>query len=215
MKKPSINPIPLALWTLLSVIAAIGLRAWLYPVLTWHALELQPEPNTRLQGYKLTIVRDHPIYFDQGLGKWYLIYFGYTGCQRGCRQTLNDLDTLVKKFDGVDSQFKPSGVFTSLDPVEDNEQTLPSFIDKNYPGLSGISGHYDELEKLASLFGLPFHHTTIEADKQWLEQHPSRIYVIDPQLRYIGSFAAATPAETMYDDMQQLTHQLWRYHHNR
>jgi protein SCO1/2 len=176
---------------------------------------LQPEPNANLQGYKITITGDTPFYFGQASGKWYLFYFGYTTCTPDCQKSLHELDTLVKKFDGVDQRYKPSVTFISMNPTEDTTQTFPSFIDKNYPNLNGISGHYDELEELMSLFGLRLHHTTIEADKQWLDQHPSRIYVIDPQLRYIGSFAPATQTETMYADMQQLTHQLWRYHHNR
>ena len=186
---------------LLSAGAAVGLRNWLHPPLHLQAAKLLPEPvDIQDQGYLVRVAGDTPIYFDKNVSHWVMLYFGYT-TSPDTPLVLQALGQMLKQFDGVDSQYKPMVIFVNLDPSQNKSDELEKFAQRFHPDMHGVTAHNDELARLTGFFG-----------KQDWATNSSHIFILDPQMRYIGSLAPPHRADVLYTDMEQLTHQLWRYH---
>jgi len=227
-----------AVLLLLSTGAAIGLRSWLHPPLHLQAATLLPEllpessPESvkNLQGYQLTYVGDTSIDFGVLRDRWILLFFGYTACPNSWPQSLQELSKMMATFDGVDAKYKPKVFFVYLDHPGDasTARLLQTYGHYFHADIAGLTGHNDELARLTNFFDVPFRPTTTIGDQEFLVQDgvnapmnctdpsianiSSQIFIMDPQLRYIGSFAAPQDGNALYSDMQQLIHQLWRYH---
>jgi len=203
MNKKLPHIILMTVLVLLSVGTAFGLRAWLHPPL--KNAELLPEPKS-LQGqnYRLDI-DDHTVPLNIAIGHWVLLYFSYTTCSLS-QEELQELGQMMKQFDGTDSEYKPIVIFVSLDPEQDKQGKLDIFTQRFHPDLN------DELARLTNLFGVAYNRTTTDRDDKCLINHSSRIFILDSQLRYIGSFAPPYNANTLYSDMQQIILHAWRFH---
>lgn len=206
MNKKQLQIIWVLIFVLLSAGAAVGLRAWLHPPFHLQAAKLLPEPKHLLgQGYRLTFGGgDEPLDLDRLVGHWILFYFSYPGCGDMCAQQLRALTNMLNQFATTDGQYKPTVVYINLDAAPGKKRTLTVSTSSVHPGIPILSGNNDETDRLTRFFG-------VEPDAL-AERHSSQIFILDPHLRYIGAFPTPNNADVLYSDMQQLIHQLWRYH---
>jgi len=204
-----------------SVGVAVGLRAWLHPPLKLQAAQLLPEPKS-LQGYVLTN-GDTAINLGLLKGHWALLFFGYTSCPDVCPLELQKLGQMLKRFDALQQKQKPLVIFVSLDPERDTPDRLKTYVNFFQADMIGVTGRNSELASLANFFGFAYNRSTTMAGKDYLiaagadmpsgsgqhylVNHSSRIFIVDMQSRYIGSFAPPHDADILFTDMQQLVDQ--------
>jgi len=202
----------------MGVIAAVGLRMWLHPPLKLQAAQLLPEPKS-IAGYELTM-GGTKVNFDMARGRWALVFLGYTQCPDVCPLELQKLAQMLKQFDARDAKQKPLVVFVSVDPERDTPEQLKKYAAFFHPEMLGITGSNSELAALAQFLGASYNRTTTikgkeyliqsgadmptAAEKHYVVNHSSRIYIIDDESRYIGSFAPPHDASILFTDMQQL-----------
>ena len=193
----------------LSIGAAVGLRAWLHPPLNLQATELLAEPiPLQNQGYALT-VGETAFNLDMAHEHWLLLYPGNSACTQQNTQTLQELGKVLASFDGIDSQYKPLAVFIDLYPAPDKTDRLAAYANQFHKDLHGLTGRGDELTRLAKVLGFSYEQGFAAACQ---ENDTARIFILDPQLRYIGFRTAPHHAKLISADMKNLSHQLWRYH---
>lgn len=197
-----------AVLIVLSASAAVGLRAWLHPPLQLQAAELLATPVAmQNQGYVLTL-GDVTFNLDIAKDHWLLVYPATIACPQENTEVLQELSKLLLRFDGVDAQYKPVIVFINLSPNTDPNIDTGQW----HRDIQKFSGGSDELARLARVLGFRYDNSNTGATTNCTDHDAPRIYILDPQLRYIGSFVPPHRADTLYSDMQQLIHQLWRYH---
>ena len=205
----------------IGLVAAMGLRAWLHPPLKLQAAQLLPEPKS-IAGYELTMGATH-VKFDMAQGRWVLIFLGYTECADVCPLELQKLAQMLKQFEASGAQQKPLVVFVSVDPERDTPDLLKTYAAFFHSEMQALTGSNSELAALAQFLGASYNRTTtikgkaylIQAgadmpagsEKHYVVNHSSRIFIVDPQSHYVGSFAPPHDAAILYSDMQQLLNQ--------
>ena len=113
-------------------------------LITWRSLS-PPDPVTRVSGDALIVSRyslvdqtGRAVTEKDYLGRWQLVFFGFTHCPDVCPTTLAymsaALDELGHKADRV------APLFISVDPERDTPEVLSEYLAAIDPRLIGLTG---------------------------------------------------------------------------
>jgi len=185
------------------------------PELHLQALQRLPEPRPLID-----VELEHADLGKGNLsaleGRWGLLYFGYRSCPDVCPLELHKLGQLLARFE-TEGKPLPYVLFVSVDPERDTPEALKAYAGYFHPGILGVTGRNRDLAQLANFFGAAYSRTVQIQGKTYLVEagadmpagsgahyevnHSSRVFVIDPAGRYIGSFAPPHDPEQWYGDM--------------
>ncbi|KAK7694452.1 hypothetical protein QCA50_001638 [Cerrena zonata] len=75
------------------------------------------------------------------LGKWSLIYFGFTNCPDICPEELDKMSDAVER---LEKEYGPivQPIFVSVDPARDPVQQIKRYVADFHPRLIGLTGDY-------------------------------------------------------------------------
>lgn len=103
------------------------------------------------------------------LGKWTLIYFGFTHCPDICPDELQKLAAAVDNIkDKGDIEIVP--VFISVDPERDTVDQVREYVKEFHPKLVGLTGNSDEIRKVARAYRV-YYMKTEEEGSDYLVDH--------------------------------------------
>src|SRR5205823_8716209 len=115
------------------------------------------------------------------LGKWHLIFFGYTHCPDTCPTALNELslaiDRLGKKRDEVVI------VYISVDPERDTPEVLKSYVASFDAPVVALTGSAEQVAQAARAYRVYFAKHARPGGEYDMD-HSAVIYVMDPQGRF-------------------------------
>ncbi|MCJ0973308.1 SCO family protein [Pseudomonas sp. PS1] len=92
---------------------------------------------------------------EQLLGRWHLIFFGFTFCPDVCPTTLSDMRRLLRSLP-ADTRDQLQLVMVTADPARDTPDKLKSYLSYYRAGFKGLTGTMDTLQQLSRSLGLPF-----------------------------------------------------------
>ena len=129
------------------------------------------------------------------LGKYMLVFFGYTYCPDICPTELQvmsaALDSLGPKADTVQP------VFISVDPQRDTPEILKQYVENFHPRLMGLTGTPEEIASVAKTYRV-FYSRVENADPDaYLMDHSTIMYLMDPQGRFLKHFSYSTDAAAL------------------
>lgn len=131
------------------------------------------------------------------LGKYVLMFFGYTFCPDLCPMTLSTFSE-VKRMLGKHAQ-KLKIVFVSVDPKRDTSATLKSYLRQFEVGIDGLTGssvQIDHIKKIFRVYSLKSTGKGQDKDN-YLVDHTSVSYLIGPKGNFIKFFRYGIEAEVI------------------
>lgn len=129
------------------------------------------------------------------MGKWTLIYFGFTHCPDICPDELQKLATAVDKLkrkDGID--IVP--VFISVDPERDTVEQVHDYVKEFHQDLVGLTGTEDEVRQVARAYRV-YYMKTEEEGSDYLVDHSIVMYLMDPNMKFVKFFGKNYDADTL------------------
>jgi len=132
--------------------------------------------------FRLVDHRGEPFDRERLLGRWSLLFFGYTWCPDICPVTLSKLAPVLDLLGPEDAV---QAVFVSVDPERDDTARLAEYVAFFHPALVGATGPPDELERLTGAIGV-YHEKRAFDDPGadgYLVDHSSSLFLVDPQAR--------------------------------
>jgi protein SCO1 len=139
---------------------------------------------------------------DQSLrGKWLLIYFGYTFCPDACPTALSNISAALVKLGARAQRVQP--LFITIDPRRDTRETMAKYMKSFDPRILGLTGSAAALAVVAREFGVFVAPQKAEGD-DYLIDHSSFIYVMNPQGRFAVTLAGNLPGAKMAARLEQL-----------
>ncbi|XP_042491343.1 protein SCO1 homolog 1, mitochondrial-like [Macadamia integrifolia] len=120
------------------------------------------------------------------VGKWNLIYFGFTHCPDICP------DELLKLAAAIDKIKKEAGievvpVFISVDPERDTVEQVGEYVKEFHPNLIGLTGTADEIGKVARAYRV-YYMKTEEEGSDYLVDHSIIMYLMGPDMEFVKFF---------------------------
>jgi protein SCO1 len=210
-------------WVILVLVIAAAVGVKLAPQLLGtesqlHSAQLLPAPKF-LPAIKLEKNKTEIFTAENFKGHWNLIFFGFTNCPDFCPLELQKLGKLLQLSQQKQQSHAPLQViFISLDPERDSPEKINAYTAFFHPQIVGLSSSNVELAKVAHLFGSDYSRKATAAgallnipagidmpgnvENNYQVDHSARIYIVNPDASYVGSFAPPHNAEHMWNDLQ-------------
>lgn len=135
-------------------------------------------------------------------GRYLMIYFGYTFCPDVCPTALADMAIALDDLGPMAARVQP--LFVSVDPARDTPQRLKSYVVEFHPRLIGLTGSDDQVTRAARAYRV--YYAKVEdaaAGADYLMDHSSIVYLMDPEGRYVTHFGHGTSPETMAERLRE------------
>jgi protein SCO1/2 len=136
-------------------------------------------------------------------GKWLLVYFGYTFCPNTCPMTLNEIATALEKL-GTDAA-KMQPLFITVDPQRDTRKVLEQYTQSFDPRIVGLTGSPQQIDAVTQGYGAyAVRHKTGPGPEDYVLDHSTYLYVMDPGGKFIRAFDADTSGDRIADALREL-----------
>lgn len=136
-------------------------------------------------------------------GKWLLVYFGFTFCPSTCPTALLEVATALERLGPDAAQLQP--LFITVDPQRDTPEVMKEYTQSFDPRIVGLTGTAEEIAAVAREYGAYFapQRTGPGAD-DYVIDHSSYLYLMDPRGEFVRGFAADTPGDRIADTLREL-----------
>ncbi|MCB0119696.1 MAG: SCO family protein [Anaerolineales bacterium] len=138
-------------------------------------------------------------------GKLVLVYFGYTFCPDICPATLANVAQALRdigtKADDVQL------IMVSLDPERDTPDKLAEYVGHFYPTFIGITGTKEQLDEIASLYGIYYQKTEGSSATDYLIDHTATLLVLDREGYLKLVFPFGVTSQEIADDLKYMLRQ--------
>jgi len=159
-------------------------------------------PGRELVGFDLTTTEGKRFKPSQLLGKWTILFFGYTQCRSICPVSMDALHRMhqILKQEKSLGQI-PQVYMISLDPKRDTSASLAQYVhgfDRDFIGVLGAS---KVIRRLSNQLGIVYD-TQMQKDGQI--DHSGTVTVINPSGEVTLFFTPPLNPEWMADDLKIL-----------
>src|SRR5262245_22984597 len=135
-------------------------------------------------------------------GKWTLIYFGYTFCPDACPTVLTNLSIALNLLRNEADKVQP--LFITVDPKRDTRQVLADYLKSFDPRIIGLTGSKEQTAAVAKAYRVYVESSPAESSDNYLVDHSSYVYLMDPSAKFTGVIAGATPGDEMAAQLHKL-----------
>lgn len=151
-------------------------------------------PPQAAADFSLTSQDQETVKLSDFMGKYVLLFFGFTNCPDECPLTMGFLKQMYDKLG--DQADKVQVVLITTDPDNDTPQALGDYLSHFDPSFIGLTASQAELQPVWSSYGV----TVMDGG----ETHSSFIYLIDPQGKLIATYPLLENADGITVDMEHL-----------
>lgn len=136
-------------------------------------------------------------------GKWLLVYFGYTFCPNSCPTTLLEIATALKQLGPDAARVQP--LFITIDPQRDTPQVMQQYTQSFDPRIIGLTGTPEQIAAVAHEYGAYYvRHAIGPGDKDYVMDHSTYLYVMNPEGKYVRAFDSGTSADHIAEALREL-----------
>ena len=125
---------------------------------------------------------------ERFLGKWSLVFFGFTNCPDVCPTTISFLNEFVAQLpedEAADTQV----VLVSVDPARDSVEQLAGYVPYFNPDFIGVTGEFLDIHRFATALNTPFRKVPGQGENYQVD-HSANVVLINPRGDYHGFFKA-------------------------
>lgn len=194
---------PLILFAALVLLLAAGIAgyAWMN-----RQSEQQHGTGVALVGgpFTLTDQNGRTVTERDFLGKYMLVFFGYTYCPDVCP---TELQVMMAALDAMGPEAgKVQPVFISVDPGRDTPEVLKAYVGNFGPRLIGLTGSPDEVAAAAKAYRVYYAKAgKTSSATDYLMDHSSIIYLMGPDGRFVRHMPYTTDAAKLAAELRQAT----------
>lgn len=133
-------------------------------------------------------------------GKWSLIYFGYTYCPDVCPTSLSVMSQALDALGPQAERVRP--VFVTVDAERDTVAQLALYQQSFHPSFVMLTGTPEQVRKAAQAYRVYFRKAESKGATEYLMDHSSITYLMDPDGHYVTHFGHEATPEAMADAMR-------------
>ncbi|CAL9729613.1 protein Sco1p, mitochondrial [Monosporozyma unispora] len=120
------------------------------------------------------------------LGKFSLIYFGFSHCPDICPDELDKLGVWLDELEGSNIKIQP--IFITCDPARDSPQVLKDYLTDFHDGIIGLTGSYDDVKKVCKQYRVYFSTPpNVKPGQDYLVDHSIFFYLMNPEGQFVDA----------------------------
>lgn len=175
----------LGLWLLVFVAAAFVLMRY------FDAGREAPLASGPGGPFELTAHTGETVSSEQFLGRYMLVYFGYSYCPDVCPLDLQKMSVALYQLEQQGYDTTPiQPIFISIDPERDTVEELANYVPDFHPRLLALTGSLDQISAVARDYKVYFAKRAQEGTDDYLMDHSALIFVMDPEGNYVRLFSS-------------------------
>lgn len=125
------------------------------------------------------------------LGRYMMVYFGYSYCPDVCRIELHKLTVALNILEEEGYDLSPiQTLFISVDPERDTVEELADYVLDYHPSLIALRGSPEEIADVAAKYRVYYAKREQEGIDGYLMDHQSYVFVMDKDGKYNRLFTA-------------------------
>ncbi|BGP23821.1 Cu-binding protein [Rhodotorula toruloides] len=129
------------------------------------------------------------------LGKWSLVYFGFTNCPDICPEELDKMTTVVDSI-AKSHNIDILPVFITCDPARDDVKAVKTYVKDFHPSLVGLTGSYEDIKKTCKAYRVYFSTPpNASPSDDYLVDHSIFFYLMDPSNKFVDAFGRSMAAK--------------------
>lgn len=120
------------------------------------------------------------------LGKFSLIYFGFSHCPDICPDELDKLGVWLDDLEANNIHIQP--IFITCDPARDSPEVLKEYLTDFHDGIIGLTGSYEDVKKVCKQYRVYFSTPpNVQPGQDYLVDHSIFFYLMDPQGQFVDA----------------------------
>jgi len=128
------------------------------------------------------------------LGKWLLLYFGFTHCPDICPEELDRITEIVNKINNDKNTPDLLPIFMSVDPRRDTPEAMTEYLKDFHPSFVGLTGTEEEIKLATKSFRVYYSLGPKDDDNDYIVDHSIIMYLMDPRGQFVDYYGSrATP----------------------
>ena len=169
-----------------------------------HGVYMLAEPEV-LADFELIKHDNTPFSNPAFKDRWSFVIFGYTFCPDFCPTTLVVFDQIHRMLTqqpgiGLDVQF----AMVSVDPERDTVRQLKAYVPHFNSAFIGLTGNSTMIRRLTDSIGADYEKHVGSTADNYLIDHSTAVYLINPKGRLQGIFAPSHEAAEMVKGFQKI-----------
>lgn len=133
------------------------------------------------------------------LGKYLLIFFGYTYCPDICPTELQVMSAALDQMGEKGEEVLP--VFITVDPERDTPEVLKTYVENFHPRLVGLTGTPEEVAAVAKAYRVYYSKAAGAGAGDYLMDHSSILYLMGPDGKFVKHFTYTTDAKALAEEL--------------
>ena len=158
--------------------------------------------------FELLDHRGKPFSRAQLLGRWTLVFFGFTHCPDICPTTMVELADLKLHLVNTEAE-ATQVVMVSVDPARDTPERLSEYVPYFHPDFLGVTGDFAAILSFAQRLNAPFRKLS-EPNGDYQMEHSANVVLMNPRGDYHGFFRAPLDIPKMRVTLRS-TQYLWEH----
>jgi protein SCO1 len=135
------------------------------------------------------------------LGKYVLMYFGFTFCPAICPTELQKMNRALEETGVLADKIQP--VFITIDPERDTQPVLANYVPQFHPRLLGLTGTREQIGPVLKSYRVYARKVEEPGMTDYTMDHSSYIYLIGPDGLLLGAYGISTPPSQIVADIQK------------
>jgi len=137
------------------------------------------------------------------LGKYQLLFFGYTSCPDICPLSLHTLTMALGELGDDEKKFQ--GYFITVDPERDGVDTMRRYVDYFENRIIGLTGQTAMLRQVAKHYNVKYQKVYSDDNRdEYQMDHTAGLFVIAPDGQFITRLAHGISSSTMANALRTI-----------
>ena len=133
--------------------------------------------------------------------RYLLVYFGYAYCPDICPTELLIMGQAVDELGDLGEEVQP--LFITVDPARDTVEYLAEYVPSFHPRLVGLTGSHEQIHTAARAYRVYYRLNEPDEHGNYLVDHTSYIYFMDPDGDYLTHFVFGQGPEKMAEIIRE------------